>query len=103
MGCGGSKASDAAAPGPSDSPARARSSSDPARNPSNRSNASIISESQLKEHHDRLRKLQELDGATKIPFILVELRGVSHKNGYIEVCGKDEYGVYHSLNDWALS
>jgi len=102
MGCGGSKGADAPGPG-SDSPSRVRSASEPQRTQSNRSQASIISETELKVHHDRLRKLQELDGATKIPFILVELRGIGHGHGFIEVCGKDEYGVYHALNDWALS
>lgn len=100
MGCGGSKAADADDAG---DVRRGSSSSDPSRIASTQSNASVISEAQLKVHHDRLRKLRELDGATKIPFILVELRGLSHNNGFIEICGKDEYGVYQSLHEWLLS
>lgn len=75
----------------------------PKRDESRVSSASTISENQLKVHHQRLRKLQDLDGATKIPFILVELRGHGHNDGYIEVCGKDEYGVYLALEEWLLS
>eukprot|EP00928_Gymnodinium_smaydae_P017573 TRINITY_DN16719_c0_g5_i3.p1 TRINITY_DN16719_c0_g5~~TRINITY_DN16719_c0_g5_i3.p1 ORF type:complete len:916 (-),score=213.83 TRINITY_DN16719_c0_g5_i3:49-2796(-) len=50
--------------------------------------------------HERLRKLQELDEATKVPFILVELTGEDHGKGEIEVCGKDEYGVYAALDEF---
>lgn len=96
MGCGGSSAADADAP--------TRSESDIIRRDQSRvSDASNASESELKVYHDRLRKLRELDGATKIPFILIELRGCGHKDGYIEVCGKDEYGVYLHLEEWLLS
>jgi len=53
--------------------------------------------------HDRLHKLLELDATTKIPFILVELRGVGDQDGFIEVCGKDEYGIYDALDDFLRS
>lgn len=66
------------------------------------SSASTISEEQHKAIHSRLRKLQELDDTTKIPFILVELRGHGHKDGYVEICGKDEYGVYDALDQWLV-
>eukprot|EP00928_Gymnodinium_smaydae_P045345 TRINITY_DN3023_c0_g2_i1.p1 TRINITY_DN3023_c0_g2~~TRINITY_DN3023_c0_g2_i1.p1 ORF type:complete len:879 (+),score=167.46 TRINITY_DN3023_c0_g2_i1:151-2787(+) len=65
--------------------------------------AGAVSEEHLVVQHDRLRKLRDLDGATKIPFILVELRGVGDGEGYIEVCGKDEYGVYLHLEEWLLA
>jgi hypothetical protein len=45
----------------------------------------------------------DLDANTKIPFILVEIRGEGHKNGFVEVCGKDEYGVYLQLEEWLLT
>lgn len=64
------------------------------------SDASAISKSDNKKHHDRLKKLRALDGSTKIPFILVELRGISHNNGFVEICGKDEYGVYTALEEF---
>lgn len=51
----------------------------------------------------RLKKLQELDNTTKVPFIMVELRGHSSGDGYIEICGKDEYGVYAALDEWLTS
>lgn len=95
MGCGGSSG-DAEAP-------RRELSDSPQRNESRVSDATHCSEGDLKVHHERLRKLRELDGATKIPFILIELRGCGHKDGYIEVCGKDEYGVYLHLEEWLLS
>jgi hypothetical protein len=47
--------------------------------------------------------LQELDKSTKIPFIMVELRGCSSGETYVEVCGKDEYGVYESLDQFLTS
>mmetsp|Transcript_108922 Transcript_108922/g.232746 ORF Transcript_108922/g.232746 Transcript_108922/m.232746 type:complete len:889 (-) Transcript_108922:69-2735(-) len=53
--------------------------------------------------HERLVKLQELDEATKIPFILIELTGEADGKGEIEVCGKDEYGVYRALDEWLTS
>lgn len=53
--------------------------------------------------HERLRKLQELDESTKIPCILVELRGHGTGDGYIEICGKDEYGVYAALDEYLTS
>jgi hypothetical protein len=64
------------------------------------STASKVTNQQLKVHHDRLRKLRDLDESTKIPFVLVELRGISNGNGYVEICGKDEYGVYSALEEW---
>jgi hypothetical protein len=72
------------------------------RNDSRISNASEASREDLKKHHERLRKLRDLDDATKIPFILVELRGHGQNDGYVEVCGKDEYGVYHLLEEWLI-
>jgi len=66
------------------------------------SNASVISSEELVRAHNRLKKLRELDKTTKIPFILVELRGEGHGNGFIEVCGKDEYGVYTALEEWLI-
>jgi len=62
--------------------------------------ASELSKDQSSKAHHRLRKLRELDKTTKIPFILVELRGLGDRDGYIEVCGKDEYGVHESLDEW---
>jgi len=61
-----------------------------------------MSQQDLKRHHERLRKLRHLDDSTKIPFILVELRGHGHNDGYVEVCGKDEYGVFHYLEEFLL-
>jgi len=55
------------------------------------------------EMHRRLAKLMKLDDATKIPFILVELRGMGDQDGFIEVCGKDEYGIYDALDDFFRS
>mmetsp|Transcript_84461 Transcript_84461/g.196356 ORF Transcript_84461/g.196356 Transcript_84461/m.196356 type:complete len:879 (-) Transcript_84461:139-2775(-) len=52
--------------------------------------------------HERLRKMQHLDEATKIPFVMVELRGEAHEQGFVELCGKDEYGVYSALHDWLV-
>lgn len=46
----------------------------------------------------RLEKLAELDAATKVPFVLVELTGEGTGVGFIEVCGKDEYGIYAALD-----
>eukprot|EP00929_Paragymnodinium_shiwhaense_P070597 TRINITY_DN3574_c0_g2_i6.p1 TRINITY_DN3574_c0_g2~~TRINITY_DN3574_c0_g2_i6.p1 ORF type:complete len:948 (+),score=175.20 TRINITY_DN3574_c0_g2_i6:85-2928(+) len=66
------------------------------------STGSAITAKQSKHAHERLRKLRELDAATKIPFILVELRGIGHGDGYVEVCGKDEYGVYAALHDFLV-
>merc|ERR1712093_442368 len=34
---------------------------------------------------------------------MVELRGHGHKEGFIEICGKDEYGVYAALDQWLTS
>lgn len=31
---------------------------------------------------------------------MVELRGISDGDGFIEICGKDEYAVFDRLNDW---
>lgn len=76
---------------------------DPTRNTSRLSAASDMSLQDLKPHHARLRKLLDLDANTKIPFILVELRGEGDRNGYVEVCGKDEYGVYLQLEEWLLT
>jgi len=67
------------------------------------SSGSQISKAQLEVAHARLRKLQELDETTKIPFILIELRGHGPNDGYIEVCGKDEYGVHDALGEWLAS
>lgn len=53
--------------------------------------------------HKRLQKLCELDATTKIPFIMVELRGNEDQDGFIEICGKDEYGVYRALDRWLTS
>mmetsp|Transcript_72788 Transcript_72788/g.137682 ORF Transcript_72788/g.137682 Transcript_72788/m.137682 type:complete len:932 (+) Transcript_72788:54-2849(+) len=99
MGCASSSAAAA------DSPAapRCQSRDNIRREQSRMSDASHASESDLQVYHERLRKLRELDCSTKIPFILVELRGCGHKDGYIEVCGKDEYGVYLHLEEWLLS
>jgi len=107
MGCGGTKAT--AADGPSEAPERKASSQSLASNDSLKrdssrvSNASSVSQQDLQRHHVRLRNLLDLDDATKIPFILVELRGHGHKDGYIEICGKDEYGVYHLLEEWLIA
>jgi len=61
-----------------------------------------VSKSLNKSAHERLRKLQELDAATKIPFILIELTGEGDGKGEIEICGKDEYGVYQALDQYLL-
>eukprot|EP00931_Biecheleriopsis_adriatica_P062089 TRINITY_DN37380_c0_g1_i1.p1 TRINITY_DN37380_c0_g1~~TRINITY_DN37380_c0_g1_i1.p1 ORF type:complete len:907 (-),score=171.96 TRINITY_DN37380_c0_g1_i1:221-2941(-) len=53
--------------------------------------------------HKRLKKLKELDENTKIPFILIELTGEGDGKGEIEVCGKDEYGVYHALDEFFIN
>lgn len=50
----------------------------------------------------RLHKLKELDAATKVPFILIEITGEANGEGEIEVCGKDEYGVYEALDGFFL-
>jgi len=63
-------------------------------------NATKMSGKVNKIAHQRLRKLQELDQTTKIPFILVELTGEGDGKGEIEVCGKNEYGVYEFLDDF---
>lgn len=70
---------------------------------SNISSASHISNEHHKAMHERLRRLQELDATTKVPFILVELRGLRDGHGFVEVCGKDEYGVYAALDEWLLA
>jgi len=72
-------------------------------NVSNISAASKISDDHHKAIHERLRKLQELDACTKVPFILVELRGLCDGKGFIEICGKDEYGVYAALDEWLVN
>jgi len=59
-----------------------------------------VSESLFKQAHDRLRRLRELDESTKVPFILIELTGEADGQGEIEVCGKDEYGIYEALQDY---
>lgn len=74
--------------------------------PSNVSNISAASKISDEHHtaiHQRLRKLQELDATTKVPFILVELRGLGDGQGFIEICGKDEYGVYAALDEWLVA
>jgi len=53
--------------------------------------------------HERLRRMQDLDAATKIPFILIELRGEDDGKGFVEICGKDEYGVYNALDTWLVN
>mmetsp|Transcript_10528 Transcript_10528/g.23693 ORF Transcript_10528/g.23693 Transcript_10528/m.23693 type:complete len:894 (+) Transcript_10528:99-2780(+) len=50
--------------------------------------------------HDRLVRLKDFDKSTKVPFILVELTGEGNGEGEIEICGKDEYGVYEALDEW---
>lgn len=65
--------------------------------------ASAMTDAQNIVIHKRLQKLQELDETTKIPFIMVELRGHGHEEGFIEICGKDEYGVYAALDEWLTS
>lgn len=50
--------------------------------------------------HNRLRKLNELDATTKVPFILIELTGEGDGEGEIEITGKDEYGVYEELRSF---
>lgn len=60
--------------------------------------ASAIDQKETRRIYERLEKLQELDQATKVPFILVELTGEGPGDGEIEVCGKDEYGVYEALD-----
>jgi hypothetical protein len=111
MGCQSSKSTGAIDPHEySDQPERKISTNStgtestdiPKRESSRVSNASSVSQQDMKRHHERLRRLQDLDAATKIPFICIELRGVGDKDGYIEVCGKDEYGVYHYLEEFFI-
>ncbi|CAE8588497.1 unnamed protein product [Polarella glacialis] len=64
------------------------------------SQASAMSQEQSQTAHERLRRLQELDDQTKVPFILVELRGHAGHGSFVEISGKDEYGVYESLHSW---
>eukprot|EP00929_Paragymnodinium_shiwhaense_P031281 TRINITY_DN17559_c0_g3_i1.p1 TRINITY_DN17559_c0_g3~~TRINITY_DN17559_c0_g3_i1.p1 ORF type:complete len:1062 (+),score=303.83 TRINITY_DN17559_c0_g3_i1:104-3187(+) len=47
---------------------------------------------------DRLGKLKDLDANTKVPFIMIELRGEGPGHGSVDICGKDEYGVYSALD-----
>lgn len=61
-----------------------------------------VSENLHKKVHERLQKLKELDQNTKVPFILIELTGEADGEGEIEVCGKDEYGVYEALDNFFL-
>eukprot|EP00746_Dinoflagellata_sp_MGD_P167877 gnl/MRDRNA2_/MRDRNA2_98834_c0_seq1.p1 gnl/MRDRNA2_/MRDRNA2_98834_c0~~gnl/MRDRNA2_/MRDRNA2_98834_c0_seq1.p1 ORF type:complete len:913 (+),score=176.33 gnl/MRDRNA2_/MRDRNA2_98834_c0_seq1:114-2852(+) len=116
MGCGTSAVSkDAQVPKPEDQDTRKKpkdlytqssSLTSLASTPSSVSNisaASSISDEHHKAMHKRLRKLQELDASTKVPFILVELRGLRDGHGFIEICGKDEYGVYAALDEWLVS
>mmetsp|Transcript_53672 Transcript_53672/g.85372 ORF Transcript_53672/g.85372 Transcript_53672/m.85372 type:complete len:907 (+) Transcript_53672:44-2764(+) len=65
-------------------------------------NAQSVDDKETKRIYQRLRKLQELDEATKVPFILIELTGEGDGEGEIEVCGKDEYGIYESLDGFLL-
>jgi hypothetical protein len=62
--------------------------------------ATPASRGMLKMATERLRRLEELDEQTKIPFIMVELTGEADGEGEIEVMGKDEYGVYDQLDAW---
>jgi len=88
MGCGGSKAAEV-----DDTTASVESA--------NRvEEADVITDDHHTAIHDRLTRLTELDAATKIPFILIELTGEADGEGEIEICGKDEYGAYEMLNDW---
>jgi len=65
--------------------------------------AQRVSDCITRAANGRLRKLRELDAATKVPFLLVELTGEGDGKGEIEVCGKDEYGVYDALDAWFKS
>lgn len=65
--------------------------------------AEQVSASLERRARERLIKLKELDQATKVPFILVELTGEDNEEGEIEVCGKDEYGVYAALDDFFIN
>lgn len=100
MGCNGSASAAEHHAAEPDLPMRARSSSGLKSIDSRHSSASELSDQQNMRHHTRLEKLKELDAATKVPFILVELRGCGNRDGYVEVCGKDEYGVYMALDHW---
>eukprot|EP00927_Polykrikos_kofoidii_P084907 TRINITY_DN9093_c0_g1_i1.p1 TRINITY_DN9093_c0_g1~~TRINITY_DN9093_c0_g1_i1.p1 ORF type:complete len:896 (+),score=161.62 TRINITY_DN9093_c0_g1_i1:74-2761(+) len=71
--------------------------------PQSENSGSRITETQHSKIHRRLKKLQELDDTTRIPFLLVELRGISNEHGFVEICGKDEYGVYEALDTWLTS
>eukprot|EP00438_Fugacium_kawagutii_P018829 Skav221699 [mRNA] locus=scaffold1494:414050:420218:+ [translate_table: standard] len=59
--------------------------------PVNVEQAMLVDEDFHSVVHNRLRKLQELDFSTKVPFILIELTGEGPGEGEIEVTGKDEY------------
>jgi len=103
MGCNSSASASVDAPERQSSIASADRKASRQSNASRSSLMSIASEmsnDQSKRTHERLRKLRELDKSTKIPFILVELRGEGNGQGFIEVCGKDEYGVYTHLDEW---
>jgi len=70
-----------------------------------RSNTQFSVASQMSPEHEaaafeRLKLLQDLDKTTKVPFLIVELRGLGNRDGYVAICGKDEYGVYDALDTW---
>eukprot|EP00931_Biecheleriopsis_adriatica_P073448 TRINITY_DN47730_c0_g1_i1.p1 TRINITY_DN47730_c0_g1~~TRINITY_DN47730_c0_g1_i1.p1 ORF type:complete len:925 (+),score=186.67 TRINITY_DN47730_c0_g1_i1:37-2775(+) len=111
MGCSSSSAADATAT-PARRPSRDEDDSEIKRQVSSataaskasvRSNASECSQEQHRIAHERLRMLQDLDEKTKIPFILVELRGCAGGESHVEICGKDEYGVYEALDQFLTS
>lgn len=70
--------------------------------PVNLDKAILVDEDFNSVVHTRLRRLQELDLETKVPFILIELTGEGHGEGEIEVTGKDEYGVYEAIENFFL-
>merc|ERR1719199_349641 len=70
-----------------------------------RSNTQFSVASQMSPEHEaaafeRLKLLRDLDDTTKVPFLIVELRGLGNHDGYVAICGKDEYGVYDALDAW---
>lgn len=104
MGCGGSSAAADVAGSTGISPSRAHEEAVRGDSRiSTCSDASELSVGEQERYHRRLIKLKELDDTTKIPFILVELRGCGDHDGWVEVCGKDEYGVYEALGHFLES
>eukprot|EP00929_Paragymnodinium_shiwhaense_P037862 TRINITY_DN2008_c0_g1_i2.p1 TRINITY_DN2008_c0_g1~~TRINITY_DN2008_c0_g1_i2.p1 ORF type:complete len:961 (+),score=141.05 TRINITY_DN2008_c0_g1_i2:71-2953(+) len=53
-------------------------------------------EKRKQQYAEQMQILQQLDGQTRVPHLLIELRSV----GYIEVCGKNIGGIYDRLDEF---